>query len=905
MPWKRRSTNITTKLVLYFLLTGIVPLLLFGVTAFFMAHSIVAEQATAHNHRVLNETRRLLVLYAEQLEDLAANIAGNELIAKALYAADTAVEDHYNRLNTKAQIGYILNHFLSARGLVSLNVISLNGRHFHVGATLDTHDLPPQTVRRLLQEAQASGQNTYWRGMDDGSNLGMAPRKVYTLVRPISHYDESADAHVVVGVLVISIDNAIFYTRPSPEEAQPDAQLMAIDRQGRFMHHPHPNNFGQPVAQGLLTLLRQSQTDQRLVLDGREVMLSAIPLPRTGGYLVLTSSLDHQVANVVRLALLALSLLLVCLVVMALLVRRYTHQVVAPLRALARSFQQLTQEPQATYAPLPLPEAHDEIADLVRGFNAYLHTVQEQRQAAQVLRRTEQELLDNAQTLRTAIDAIDEAFVLFDPQDRLVFCNEKYRTLVPVAPPFELHGKTFEELLRLRIQAGCYYAELNQATEAEREAWIEHRMAIHRSGDQALEQKLEDGRWLRIVDRKTPAGYTVGFRVDITHLKHMQEEAEAANRTKSDFLANMGHEIRTPMNAIIGMTALVLDSELTPRQRDHLNKAYGSAKTLLQLLNDLLDYSKIEAGRLELEQAPFEISAVLQRLNDMFAYQLEQKKLDWQVVLDPQLPPQLVGDALRLGQVLANLVSNAIKFTDQGSIRLHLQQQARTGSSVTLQGRVSDTGIGMGPEQMARLFAAFTQADSSIARKYGGTGLGLSIVQRLVQMMRGRVWVDSTPGQGSTFYFEVVLGYFMPHSDAPAAASPAPAIPPGDAGQKATIAPLALDGSAVSGSSIPGHPLLSDELQTLLQQLQQLLAGNRLAAKRIGEQIESLLQDSPLAAAFTPVMLAVRRLQFKEALEALQVWEQWLGQQASAHQTTEEKGAKPNAPSDPPSADRR
>ncbi|MDD2609016.1 MAG: ATP-binding protein [Giesbergeria sp.] len=878
MPWSRWHNNITSKLVLYFLLTGVVPLLLFGFSAFWIGHGFVSEQVSINNHRTLSETRQFLDLYAEQLEDLAANIAGNDTIAHALYHANAAGDDDYNRLHTKAQIGYILNHFLSTRGLVSLNVVALNGRHFHVGATLDTHDLPPPTVRRLLQEAQASGQSTYWRGMDDGANLGMTSSKVYTLVRPISHYDEALHHHTVVGLLLISIDNTIFQKHQLQAEAHPDTQLLAVDRQGRFMHHPDPGHVGQALAPGLLTLLRQNQNqnDEHLVLDGRQVMLSSLSLPKVGGYLVLISPWHQHSASVMQVASVALGLLLLCLVVMALLVRRYTRQVVAPLQALARSFQQLTQAPQAVHAPLPAPTANDEIADLVRGFNAYLQTVQEQHQAAAALRRTEQERLEHAQTLRTAIDAIDEAFVLFDPQDRLVFCNEKYRTLVPVAgEPLQLQGKTFEELLRLRIQAGCYYAELSHATEAEREAWIEQRMKVHRHCNQALEQKLEDGRWLRIVDRKTPAGYTVGFRVDITHLKQMQEEAEAANRAKSDFLANMGHEIRTPMNAIIGMTALVLDSELTPRQRDHLSKVSGSAKTLLQLLNDLLDFSKIEAGRLELEQAPFTLATVLHRVNDIFAYQLEQKKLDWQVELDPQLPPQLVGDDLRLGQILTNLVGNAIKFTEQGRISLHLVQQARNANCITLQGSVSDTGIGMGPEQIARLFSAFTQADSSIARKYGGTGLGLSIVQRLAQLMGGKVWVESTLGQGSTFHFEVVLGYSNQQPASPPDISPEPAPPP-----------LALTAPA---PAINEQVWPMAQLQVLLPQLQQLLAGNRLAAKRVGEQIEALLQDTPVAAtAFVPVMVAVRRLQFKEALDALDIWEHWLTAQAPAHRVNQE-----------------
>ncbi|GAB3365798.1 hypothetical protein GCM10027395_07070 [Giesbergeria sinuosa] len=987
----RWNTNITTRLVVYLLLTALVPLLLFGSSAFYMARSIVIEQTTANNHRTLSEVQQFLTLYTEQIEDLAANIAGNEAIAKALYEVDRSAGKTYDRLNTQAQIGYILNHFLRARGLVSLDVLSLHGQHFHVGSTLDTHDVPAQTVRRLVQEAQVSGQSTYWRGMDDGANLGLTSNKVYTLIRPISHYNEKAHVHSVVGVLVISLNDAIFQSYRGQDPHQ--IRLMAVDRDGRFIHHPERNHFGQPAAPGLLRLLHQNPTDQRLVLDGQKVLLSSMPLPKIGGYLLLTTPVKQQTSQEMRLALLALSLLLVCLTVMALLVRHHARQVVMPLRAVAQSFQRLSQTPEATHTPLPLPAVRDEIADLVSGFNAYLQTIQDQRDAADALRRTQQEVLDNAQTLRTAIEAIDEAFVLFDHHDRLVFCNDKYRSLIPGNQHINPQGKTFEALLRARIEAG-QYAELLHAPPEQQEAWIRHRMNIHHSGQGVIEQKLQDGRWLRIVDRKTPAGYTVGFRVDISHIKQMQEAAEAANHAKSNFLANMSHEIRTPMNAIIGMTALVLDSTLTPRQRDYLGKVHNSARALLQLLNDILDYSKIEAGRLELEQLPFELAGVLQQVSDMFAHQLDEKHLNWQMVLDPRLPRYLVGDALRLGQILINLVGNAIKFTERGSVQVQLTLHTETDHTVTLQGSVSDTGIGMTPEQVARLFAAFTQADSSITRKYGGTGLGLSIVQQLAHLMHGNVQVQSHAGQGSTFRFEVTLARAseeaLPHTadalaqatwtlqtaplhhkqvlvvsppDAPCAdiqdmlthmgMSVSTAGNPTDAIATAQHSPLAaivvdlrlpgMDGFCLTqqlyttlGAQCPpiialaaqaSHPPATPQnlttgivaqldppwaaeqlrdtllhwiapithtapdettcvarqlpvappldyalLQQRIAQLEPLLSANRLAAKRMTEDIELLLQNTTLAPAFAPVSIAVRRLQFKPALEALWVF---------------------------------
>jgi two-component system, sensor histidine kinase and response regulator len=241
-------------------------------------------------------------------------------------------------------------------------------------------------------------------------------------------------------------------------------------------------------------------------------------------------------------------------------------------------------------------------------------------------------------------------------------------------------------------------------------------------------------------------------------LDRARQKADAATQAKSEFLAHMSHEILTPMNAVIGFTHLSLKTELTPRQHEYLTKVNSSAQALLGLINDILDFSKIEAGKLVLERIPFSLKDVLDNVDAMVTLKAEKKGLEIIFSLDPACPRHLVGDPLRLGQLLLNLADNAVKFTEQGKVTVTLEATPRENQTVRLCIRVTDTGIGLLPEQMARLFEAFTQADDSITRHYGGTGLGLAICKNLTELMGGRIEVESSFGRGSTFTCLITMG---------------------------------------------------------------------------------------------------------------------------------------------------
>ncbi len=358
-----------------------------------------------------------------------------------------------------------------------------------------------------------------------------------------------------------------------------------------------------------------------------------------------------------------------------------------------------------------------------------------------------------------AIDVLPDAFVLFDREERLLACNRRYREMFPDSASLMQPGVTFEDLLRHGLKNGHVPEAVGQE-----EDWLADRLAHFRAADTIAENTLANGRVIIESDHVTPDGGRVGLRTDITAIRDQQAQleaarkaAEAANRAKSAFLANMSHEIRTPMNGVVGMAELLCDTALSEEQRLFAETIRSSGEALLVIINDILDYSKIEAERLTLRPEPFDLERTIHEVTMLLQPRAREKGIDLMIDFDMFLPTRFVGDPGRLRQVLTNLIGNAVKFTDKGHVLTRVVGVEEGEGTQTLHVTVEDTGIGIAPDYLDHIFGEFNQVEDERNRKFEGTGLGLAITRRLIEHMGGAVWVDSEPGKGSSFGFRVTL----------------------------------------------------------------------------------------------------------------------------------------------------
>lgn len=371
--------------------------------------------------------------------------------------------------------------------------------------------------------------------------------------------------------------------------------------------------------------------------------------------------------------------------------------------------------------------------------------------------RVEDERANARRTLENALESMSDGFVMFDPDDRLVACNSRYKEFYSISAPFIMPGALFDDIMREGALRGQY-----PQAQGDIEKFVTDSKAFHRGNYPPMERLLPDGRWVLITERRTPDGGVVGIRTDITPLKRAMQDlasardaARAAGEAKSQFLARMSHELRTPLNGILGFSELLLDDQrLDEAQLEKIRNLHNAGKHLLELVNGLLDLSKIESGRMEFASRAFLLQDVIQSCAALVAPDVTRKRLEFTLNLDGHLPKAVLGDPTRLRQVILNLLSNAVKFTPSGgSIFFRAMLKGREKLRI----EVRDTGPGISPEHQRLIFEDFVQIASMTQSEALGTGLGLAITSRLIKQMGGEIGCQSQAGAGCLFWFEIPL----------------------------------------------------------------------------------------------------------------------------------------------------
>lgn len=397
----------------------------------------------------------------------------------------------------------------------------------------------------------------------------------------------------------------------------------------------------------------------------------------------------------------------------------------------------------------------DEIGILSRKFN---HIAEENLEHRINLGNLVEERTAELEKLTKAMDQSPSSIIISNEQDIIEYVNLRFTELTGFTPE-ESIGKPYyfyfnndlNDIEKSKILSTCLSGDI----------WYGEFYNTRKTGEQYWEHVTKSC----ITNLAESSIHFIGVHTDISDQKRITKElaeakkkAEEAVETKSLFLANTSHEIRTPMNAIINLIKLLKDTPLNSKQLDYTYKAEQSAENLLTIINDILDISKIEANKIELEDRDFVLESVLENVETMVTHKIREKGLDFHIEQEPGLPEVIVGDSIRLGQIILNLVSNAVKFTDRGAVTIHLSHRVVGADRIDLHIEVKDTGIGLTEDQVNKLFTAFNQADNSTTRKFGGTGLGLTISKYLTQLMGGTIGVTSTPGIGSIFFFNVHVG---------------------------------------------------------------------------------------------------------------------------------------------------
>lgn len=609
--------NISKKLSIYFLLACIVPLAVLGFMSYTKSKKLLTEEMDQSSTQMVEDKRKYMEVIMDEIDGLIENLSSIEDIKDVLANDDKTIND-YQRLSTQAKIGDILSGFTNLKGLISIDIFSLQNSHYHVGDTLDVQDIDKKLKDALYKEDLSIDSSIVWNGIEKNINVNSEHHKAIVVSKVLKKINSKSGNELPIGLIIINYDLDVFYDHfNTTNNASTD--YIILDRENRIIYHPNKKLIGYKMNPTLLNKLKGKigtiTTDindkgMNVIYDKSNknswVLIGMIPL----------SSITSKVFDIEKNTFFALLIGIFLVLAFAGLIAK---KFVEPIKKITLSFEEIRSGTIDYRNKLPV-NSMDEIGELCRWYNVFLESL-----------------------------------------------------------------------------------EIKQQTERE--------------------------------------------------LLIAKEAAESANVAKSRFLANMSHEIRTPINGIVGFLELLNQTNLSKVQRENVMDAKNASNVLLYLINDILDFSKIEAGKLSIEKIPFNLREAIDDSVNYISPMANDKKLRLYSMIDKNVPTIAIGDPTRLKQILNNLMSNAVKFTEQGEISIYVKMLELRDSVGLLQFNVIDTGIGIKAEDVVKLCQPFTQADSSTTRKYGGTGLGLAITKELIRLMNGSLTINSEYGHGSDFSF--------------------------------------------------------------------------------------------------------------------------------------------------------
>ena len=474
------------------------------------------------------------------------------------------------------------------------------------------------------------------------------------------------------------------------------------------------------------------------------------------GTVIVQADLRHMYRELQFLAVLMTCVAITTFLIAWMLAARFQRIISDPITSLSEVMSRVSAE--KNYALRVVNDSSDEIGALIAGFNEMLLEIQNRDRI--VFEQQQQLLGEKNSRIRKLTAAVEQSanlIVITTPQGEIEYVNPYFCAVTGYAAD-EVIGRN-PRILSAGLTSSEMYLELWQAVQSGKQ-WAGEFLNRKKNGELYWEQATISP----VLDEQGIITDLIAIKIDITERKKAEadmrkakEQAEAANRAKSEFLANMSHEIRTPMNGVIGMSDLMADTPLNEEQQQFMNAIRTSADHLMGVINDILDFSKIEAGKIELDKSPFLLRTFLGNTLRSLAGKTAERGLELTEQVDSEVPDVLEGDPSRLRQILLNLLTNAVKFSQNGEIRVYVGLESRAGSDLMIRFSVRDHGIGIPENKLGLIFDSFTQADASTSKTYGGTGLGLTISRRLVELMGGKIWVESKPGEGSTFSFITIL----------------------------------------------------------------------------------------------------------------------------------------------------